>query len=101
MRAMTTPARTEEVVPGLFRIDLGPVNAFLLDTGGGPVLVDSGFPGDEIPILGALAELAIAPGDVEAIVLTHAHADSAGGAAALRELTGAPVLIHAAEAREL
>src|SRR3954465_7038348 len=98
MRAMSTPALTEEVVPGLHRIDLGPVNAYLLDTGAGPVLIDTGFPGDELRILGALAELALGPRGLQAIVLTHAHPDHVGGAAALREATGAPMHMHPRDA---
>jgi glyoxylase-like metal-dependent hydrolase (beta-lactamase superfamily II) len=99
MVAMTTPARTEAVVPGLHRIDLDFVNAYLIDAGAGPVLVDAGFPGDELRILGALAELAIPPSALRAIVVTHADPDSAGSAAALREATGAPIHIHPHDAR--
>jgi glyoxylase-like metal-dependent hydrolase (beta-lactamase superfamily II) len=101
MGVMTTPARTEEVVPGLHRIDLGPVNAYLLDTGAGPVLVDTGFAGDELRILGALAELAVGPRELRAIVVTHAHPDHAGGAAALRAATGAPVYLHPRDAERV
>jgi glyoxylase-like metal-dependent hydrolase (beta-lactamase superfamily II) len=36
-------------------------------------------------------------GDIASIVVTHLHADHAGGAAALRGLTGAPVLMHERE----
>jgi glyoxylase-like metal-dependent hydrolase (beta-lactamase superfamily II) len=96
---MFTPALTEEVVPGLCRIDLGPVNAFLLDTGDGPVLVDTGFPGDELRILGALAELALPPRGIRQIVLTHAHPDHVGGAALLRAATGAPIAMHPLDAQ--
>src|SRR4051812_29937281 len=98
MRAMTSPARTEEVVPGLHRIDLGHVNAYLLDSGAGPVLIDTGFPGDELRILGALAELAIPPSALRAIVVTHADADHAGGAPGLREATGPPIHMHPRDA---
>src|SRR5215208_1952213 len=101
MGGMTTPARTEEVVPGLHRIDLGPVNAYVLDTGAGPVLVDTGFAGDELRILGALAELAVGPRELRAIVVTHAHPDHAGSAAALRAATGAPVHMHPREAERV
>src|SRR3954452_7860488 len=94
MRAMSTPALTEEVVPGLHRIDLGPVNAYLLDTGDGPVLIDTGFPGDELRILGALAELALPPHGLRDIVLTHAHADHVGGSGALRAGPGALIAMH-------
>jgi glyoxylase-like metal-dependent hydrolase (beta-lactamase superfamily II) len=94
MRTMTSPARTEEVVSGLHRIDLGHVNAYLLDSGAGPVLIDTGLPGDELRILGALAELAVPPSALKAIIVTHADADHAGGAAVLREATNAPVHMH-------
>jgi glyoxylase-like metal-dependent hydrolase (beta-lactamase superfamily II) len=98
MHPMTTPARTEEVVPGLHRIDLGSVNAYVLDSGAGPVLIDAGQPGDDLRILGALAELAIRPKDIRAIVLTHGHRDQAGGAAALHNAMDAPVHLHPRDA---
>src|SRR3954468_6822903 len=98
MRAMTLPARTEEVVPGLHRIALGYANASRLDSGDGPVLVDTGFPGDELAILGALAALAVAPRAVRALVGSHARRHSAASAAALREATGAPVHVHPSDA---
>ncbi len=40
---------------------------------------------------------ALAGAPVEAIIITHGHADHAGGAWALRELTGAPVRAHGAD----
>jgi glyoxylase-like metal-dependent hydrolase (beta-lactamase superfamily II) len=56
------------------------------------VVVDPG-PADADEHRGRLSEL----GRVEAILLTHAHADHAGGVPALHELTGAPV--HAVDPR--
>jgi glyoxylase-like metal-dependent hydrolase (beta-lactamase superfamily II) len=67
-------------------------NAYLL-LGERPVVVDAGSPGDEAPILAALAAAGRGPRDLAAIVLTHGHADHAGAAAALRAATGAPVLL--------
>ena len=67
-------------------------NAYLL-LGERPVLVDAGSPGDETPILAALAAAGRGPHDLAVIVLTHGHADHAGAAAALRAATGAPVLL--------
>lgn len=53
-------------------------------------------PGDEAPIiLEAIEKRSIT---VKMIVLTHAHFDHTGAAAALREATGAPIAIHADEA---
>jgi glyoxylase-like metal-dependent hydrolase (beta-lactamase superfamily II) len=73
-------------------------NAWLVPAGAGLVLVDTGLPGNAGAVLEHLARTGRAPGDLRAIVLTHADPDHAGSAAALRELTGAPVAIHAADA---
>lgn len=56
------------------------------------VLVDTGVGRDTGRILANLDAAGVGAGGVEAILLTHAHADHAGGVAALAEATGAPVL---------
>jgi glyoxylase-like metal-dependent hydrolase (beta-lactamase superfamily II) len=65
---------------------------------GGFALVDTGPAGSEGPILRALETLGGAPEDLREIVLTHAHRDHAGSAAALAAATGARVLAGAADA---
>lgn len=72
------------------------VNAFLL-LGRRAVLVDTGIPGSGAKILTQVAEHGIEPGDVSAIVITHAHIDHFGSAAELRRATGAPVVAHVAD----
>ncbi len=72
-------------------------NAYLL-LGERPILVDAGSPGDEAPILAALAAAGRAAHELGAIVLTHGHADHAGAAAAVRAATGAPILLAAGDA---
>jgi glyoxylase-like metal-dependent hydrolase (beta-lactamase superfamily II) len=70
----------------------------LLGTGDAVVVVDPGSPyaGEQQRLLD---ELTRRGKKVEAIWLTHHHGDHVGGAQALREATGAPVLAHpAAEA---
>ncbi len=61
------------------------------------IIVDSGAPGDGPAILRAAGRSGIAPGDIGLILLTHGHFDHIGGAAALREATGAPVAVHRAD----
>lgn len=70
-------------------------NAYLIDDVDGRVhVVDPGS-----PTVDAVAALETAIGDAEvgSVVITHLHADHAGGAAALRSRTGARVLLHERE----
>jgi glyoxylase-like metal-dependent hydrolase (beta-lactamase superfamily II) len=62
------------------------------------VLVDSGPPGSADAILGALRSLGHEPSSLGTILLTHAHLDHSGSAAALRDATGARVVASKADA---
>jgi glyoxylase-like metal-dependent hydrolase (beta-lactamase superfamily II) len=92
---MSDAAPISEVAPGLHRLELQDrfVNAYALDLGGEVVLVDTGTPGNEEAILAALASVGHEAARVSVILLTHAHADHSGSAAALREATGARILL--------
>lgn len=70
-------------------------NVHLLD-GRRPVLVDAGPPGGVQRLLGHLRTRGLDPSDLGAVLLTHGHADHAGGASALVE-RGAPVLLGAGD----
>lgn len=61
-----------------------------------PVLVDSGPPAGVGRLLGHLRARGIEPADLGAVLLTHGHADHAGGASAFAEL-GVPVLLGAGD----
>lgn len=62
-----------------------------------PILVDTGYSGDEGRILKALAAQGLTPRDLALILITHAHGDHIGSAAALRKLSGAPIALHRAD----
>ncbi len=89
------------VVPGLTRVDLGVVNAYLLEADGGLVLIDTGSPGSEAAILDAVDALGYAPSDVRAVVVTHHHPDHAGALAAVLRQTGAEAWMHPLDAAEV
>lgn len=76
------------------RIGLGFVAAYLIRAAG-TVLVDAGLPGQERRITAALERLGVARDGLDAIVVTHAHADHVGGASALSTSFGAPLLVTA------
>jgi glyoxylase-like metal-dependent hydrolase (beta-lactamase superfamily II) len=88
--------------PGIWRVPTAPwdlINSFLLRNADGSLtVVDAGLRTAPPRIRAALAELDAAPADVTAIVLTHAHSDHAGGAAAMAAMTGQGVRAHEAEA---
>lgn len=85
-------AQSPRVVP----IKLPLANAYLvLDER--PILVDTGYTGDEGRILRALAAEGVAPRDLALILFTHGHGDHIGAAAALRQLAGTPVAMHRAD----
>ena len=75
---MTRPAALAELSPG--NDLLHPVfNAYLVETGGGRLLIDAGAGVHMGPNAGKmlenLAEAGVAPGDVDTIILTHCHPD--------------------------
>src|SRR6185312_13439497 len=98
-RPMMSPSASQ-VAAGVHRIPLGGgfVNAYLLETTGGLVLVDSGVPGSEQAVLGAIAEAGHEPSSLTTVLLTHAHLDHSGSAAAVREATGARLLLSKPDA---
>lgn len=86
--------------PSVFRIPilpLGMVNAHAIQGPQGCVLVDAGLHGSEARFAKALRRRGLGFEDVKLIVITHAHIDHAGGAAALRAATGAPIVAHAGD----
>lgn len=76
----------------------GLVNVYILETADGLAVLDTGFP-DSVPkILDGVRALGRRPNDVRHIVLTHAHPDHIGSAAALKRETGATVWAHPIDA---
>lgn len=77
------PAPIVQLAPGVYRIPTmgDAINSFaLLDDDGQVTLVDTGLKRAPRRIVAALAGIGRHPSDVTRIVLTHAHADHAGGA---------------------
>jgi glyoxylase-like metal-dependent hydrolase (beta-lactamase superfamily II) len=87
-----------EVVPDLYQVSLGTVNAFLLRDSDHLTVIDAGTPEDAESLLAAVREMGYRPSDVQNILVTHAHYDHAGGLAALKEATGAPAWMHPLDA---
>ncbi len=83
-----------QITNQLCEISLGMVNAHLLRYGSELILIDTGSPGDAVKIAAALKELGHTPADLTHILITHCHADHAGGLAGLQELSPAITFMH-------
>jgi glyoxylase-like metal-dependent hydrolase (beta-lactamase superfamily II) len=84
-----------ELTPGVFALDFDVVQAYVVTGDDGALLVDTGLAGQHQAILDFLGTL---DRPLLEIVLTHAHDDHAGNAAALKAATGVPLVATAQEA---
>ncbi len=87
-----------EIAKGIHHFDCGPFNWYLIEENGRFTLVDAGFPGHYRVYKKAMETMGKTSKDIEAIVLTHSHADHIGFAEKLRKETGAPVFVHTEDA---
>ena len=79
-------------------IDLGGVNCYLVKTGSGYILIDTGFANKRAVLETALAQAGCRPGNLSLVILTHGDADHSENAAFLQATYGAKIAIHADDA---
>jgi len=91
------PLRLSQVCEGVHRLESVYTNWYLLEQGGRLTLLDAGLPRDWGDFCSALSRLGHTPSDIDAVLITHHHADHAGNAECLRR-SGARVLSHPADA---
>ncbi|MCW2615250.1 MAG: fold metallo-hydrolase [Frankiales bacterium] len=91
-----------QIAPGVWRLPTAPfdlVNSFLFEASDGSLaLLDAGTKRAPRAVLAALDGLGKRREDVTHLVLSHAHADHAGGAEQVVDATGSAVLAHEREA---
>jgi hydroxyacylglutathione hydrolase len=73
---------------------LGTVNCYLIETGTGFILIDTGSSNGRAELESELTGAGCKPGDLKLIVLTHGDFDHTGNAAYLRERLGAKIAMH-------
>lgn len=86
-----------EVAAGVHRLTEGVVNWYLIEDGCKLVLVDAGTPSDWDLLVETVGRLGHRLADVEAVLVTHAHADHTGFAERARTTAGSRVWIHEAD----
>ena len=83
-----------EVAEGVHRLSNGVANFYLIEEAGKLVLVDAGAPKDWALLGQAIQALGRNLGDLDAVLLTHAHTDHIGFAEQARATAGARVWVH-------
>ncbi len=83
-----------QVAEGIHRLTNGISNFYLIEQSGKLVLVDAGAPRDWDLLGRVVAGLGRDLGDLDAVLLTHAHTDHTGFAEQARATTGARVWVH-------
>jgi len=83
------------------RIPFLNVSGFLVYTKDAAILIDTGHSKTVEHLSRVLQDRGKTPSEIALIILTHTHFDHAGGAKAIKDLTGAPVAVHRAEADHL
>jgi glyoxylase-like metal-dependent hydrolase (beta-lactamase superfamily II) len=84
-----------QIVPDVYLVEgLRGGNVYLLTSGEGLILVDSGLTGEVNHIVDQMQEQGFVLSQLHTIVLTHAHGDHAGGVTLLASRSGAKTLAH-------
>jgi hydroxyacylglutathione hydrolase len=91
----------ERVPANVETLNLGFVNAYLLRSREGFILVDTGLPGRWDALHGRLTAAGCSPGLLKLVVLTHADLDHSGNCARLRESYAVPIAAHPLESAAL
>ena len=73
---------------------LGSVNCYLVGTGAGYILIDTGGSNKRSALEGKLESLGCNPGNLQLIVITHGDFDHIGNAAYLRDKLGSKIAMH-------
>lgn len=91
-----------KITEGIYLIpEMGMSNAYLVEDGDKLLVIDTGMPGHAQKIISYIESLGKDPRSIETIVLTHSDLDHSGSTATLKQLTGAKVAIHEADAPRL
>lgn len=77
-------------------VKLGVDHCYIIQ-GDGVIMIDGGSPNQVKGFMKAIERLSIKPEDIELIVLTHGHWDHIGSVKAIKDITGAKIVLHQKE----
>lgn len=100
-RLMNRPFEPFRLIGNIYYVGASEISSFLIATPEGHILIDSGFEAT-VPLTRAgVRKLGFRFEDIRILLNSHAHIDHAGGHALLKRLTGARIVMSAADARLL
>ncbi len=82
----------------IVRVPLGRANAYFVISEGQALLIDTGIRRNEQKIVQASGNLGLSPSNIRLIIITHTHYDHCGSLKALKDMTGAGIVVHHSEA---
>jgi glyoxylase-like metal-dependent hydrolase (beta-lactamase superfamily II) len=91
------PMLERDIAEGVYRVEDAHTNWYLVQDGTRLTIVDTGFPRSWTSLQRALSELGRSLGDIEAVVLTHAHFDHMGFARRAQQELGVALWAHGEE----
>lgn len=102
-RRIEAGQKRNSMLKGIYRVagpditDYRDCNAYLLDTDE-PVLIDTGFGAEFDRTIESIKSTGIEPAHIAKIILTHCHVDHIYAARRMREMLGAPLVMHELDA---
>jgi metallo-beta-lactamase class B len=100
-RSWNQPVKPFRIIGNIYYVGASDVTSYLIVTPKGHILLDSGFVETVPQIQRNIAQLGFKLRDVKILINSHAHYDHAGGLAKLKQLTGAKLIVSAADAKLL
>jgi len=95
------PLEPVRIIGNIYYVGTRGLSSFLIVTPDGDMLIDSGE-AESVPLIRANVEkLGFRMGDIRMLLTGHAHFDHVGGHAAMKQLTGAQVMVMEADREAL
>jgi len=82
-----------KIFGNLYFVGTKPASVHIIDTGRGLIMLDTGYQQSLYIVIDNMYKVGLNPHDVKYILLTHGHIDHFGAAKALKDLTGAKLVL--------
>ena len=84
-----------QIFDNLYYVGLNTVSAYLITTSDGLILLDATYAETADFVLDSIRQLGFSPADLEYVIVSHGHGDHHAGAARIKEVTAARVVLSA------